>query len=196
MFPEGPLAARWRAADPGSPDATVLLRHLLRREAERLGAPYVVRLPEAPPDAERFGLRISRDADGVRVAAEPWYPDWADGAVDGAACREESRRMLPGATALDAFLADLGFPAYRSRGQEVSVRAALAAPPGSTLAVLLNTGSGKSLVARALAETRFPGEPGTVVVVVPTVALALDQARGYSGNAAYVTGDEGRSTLR
>src|SRR5690349_25007018 len=67
-----------------------------------------------------------------------------------------------------------GIDTYRSRSQASAVRAAALAPAGSTLHVVLPTGTGKSLVGIApglLART------GVTVVVVPTIALALDQER-------------------
>jgi hypothetical protein len=50
-------------------------------------------------------------------------------------------------------------------------------PPGATLVVNLPTGAGKTLAMLAAAETAPPGM--TSVLVVPTVALALDHERRY-----------------
>jgi superfamily II DNA/RNA helicase len=67
-----------------------------------------------------------------------------------------------------------GIDAYRSRSQASAVRAAALGDPDDTLHVVLPTGTGKSLVGIA------PGllaRKGVTVVVVPTIALALDQER-------------------
>ena len=50
-------------------------------------------------------------------------------------------------------------------------------PAGATLVVNLPTGAGKTLAMLAAAETAPPGM--TSVIVVPTIALALDQERRY-----------------
>src|SRR3712207_6840478 len=69
---------------------------------------------------------------------------------------------------------------YQSPGQLEAVRAALTTPPGATLAVILPTGEGKSLVFHILARC-LPVDPttrpGVTLVITPTIALALDQER-------------------
>lgn len=64
-----------------------------------------------------------------------------------------------------------GFHAYKSFEQKVAVHTALNLPGGHTLLVSLPTGGGKSLVTQLLASV----SQGLTVVIVPTVALALDQ---------------------
>lgn len=64
-----------------------------------------------------------------------------------------------------------GFHAYKSFEQKVAVHTALNLPRGHTLLVSLPTGGGKSLVTQMLASVA----EGLTVVIVPTVALALDQ---------------------
>ena len=61
-------------------------------------------------------------------------------------------------------------------------------PPGKILIVDLPTGEGKSLVFRAINEVGFASDPsgsrkGLVLVVVPTVTLALDHERSCRGGA-------------
>lgn len=60
---------------------------------------------------------------------------------------------------------------YRSCEQKLAVRTALNLPRGDTLLVSLPTGGGKSLVTQMLAGDGR----GLTLVIVPTVALALDQ---------------------
>ena len=64
-----------------------------------------------------------------------------------------------------------GFRSYKSFEQKVAVHTALNLPNGHTLLVSLPTGGGKSLVTQLLASV----SEGLTVVIVPTVALALDQ---------------------
>jgi len=77
---------------------------------------------------------------------------------------------------LDPFLEGLpGISSYRNTAQREAVRAALRCPPGGVLHVVLPTGTGKSLV--GLARAISGAQHRTTVVVMPTVALALDQER-------------------
>ena len=63
------------------------------------------------------------------------------------------------------------FDTYKSFEQKITVHSALNLPQGDTLLISLPTGGGKSLVTQLLAST----SSGLTVVIVPTVALALDQ---------------------
>jgi superfamily II DNA/RNA helicase len=63
---------------------------------------------------------------------------------------------------------------YRSQTQASAIRTAALANPVSTLHVVLPTGTGKSIVGLAPGLLR---PTGNTVVVVPTIALALDQER-------------------
>lgn len=79
-----------------------------------------------------------------------------------------------------------GHSFYTSRAQKEAVRAAMTLPPGHTLLACLPTGGGKSLVGQLPAFFATEGgtlsgaveQSGTTVVIVPTVALAIDQAIG------------------
>ena len=72
----------------------------------------------------------------------------------------------------DAILAKhTGFNTYKNFEQKVAVHTALNLPNGHTLLISLPTGGGKSLITQLLAST----SEGITVVIVPTVALALDQ---------------------
>ena len=80
---------------------------------------------------------------------------------------------------------------YRSCEQKLAVHTALGLPWGDTLLVSLPTGGGKSLVTQMLAGA---GE-GLTLVIVPTVALALDQygaARGMMREKAGIFCCRGR----
>lgn len=183
-------ALRMRCGPVPSPlDLAVLVRHLLRwcaESAEMAGIGTDLLVPRSPgwPSQEQWelvGVQAEERAQGYRVTARPWMPAWLpdvppDG-VDGRAAGAPQRRLIDPVPA-DPFLTrDFSDRrTYRSAGQRTAVRASLLAPPGSTLLVGLPTGDGKSLIFQVLARTGFPlqGEHGLVLVVTPTVALALD----------------------
>lgn len=74
----------------------------------------------------------------------------------------------------------LGLPTYTGHGQREAVRALVQLPPGETLIANLPTGSGKSILAQLPPLLADPGR--MTVVIVPTVALAIDQAQRMSTN--------------
>lgn len=136
-------------------------------------------------DAEvlaRFGLvRL-----GGGVVAEPWKPRWLEHhgrSVDQASILEP-RRIEEGGE-VDPFISGIGYDQYRGRGQRGAMRAVVTAPPGSTLLAVLPTGAGKSLLIHA--PCRY--DSGLTVVIVPTVALALDQARAIESASLDFLGD-------
>ena len=63
------------------------------------------------------------------------------------------------------------FNDYKSFEQKIAVQTALKLPKGQTLLISQPTGGGKSLVTQMLAST----STGLTLVIVPTVALAMDQ---------------------
>jgi superfamily II DNA helicase RecQ len=198
---ESRLVAALRGTSTSSPaggeDIAVLIRQTLRTSDEmRRGAhsdpswaqswlevPYCSPLPPSFP-WDRFGLlpQHSETSARVRVIADAWHPGWLD-QVDAQAvdddvaaamlCRDDE--SVPG----DPFLhvIDEGITRYKTPGQRAAVRSAMVLPPGATLVVSLPTGAGKTLAMLAAADTAIPGM--TSVVVVPTVALALDHDRRY-----------------
>lgn len=182
------------AAPCGVADLSVLLRHVLRHESERQGGGVqFLTLPLAhrsaaglAATAHLFGLGATpqEQTGKLRLHARPWYPQWlgqveeTGKSFEAAAFAEEPRRLVANAEG-DPFLSAFGRQTYLSAGQKAAVRAVLTMPPGATLLVNLPTGGGKSLCAQVLATNGFVGEEsgGLTVVVVPTVALCLDQAR-------------------
>lgn len=175
----------------GAGDVAALVRHVLRREMEdqRGGSPSI-RVPRQKPFPtkreiwERSGMTILREEqDFFVISAEPWKPEWLPQAEqespEAPLFGEEIRRNqdpVPG----DPFLAEFGLETYKSVGQREAIRSILTAPPKSTLVVNLPTGSGKSLCAHLPAWLSFkPKSVGVTIVVVPTVALAIDQERAF-----------------
>ena len=189
----------------GSADIAVLLRQVLRcddvnRTAaldSSLGAVEGLPAARAWLDVPRsltfgqefdwsfFGLSASysQPNERTRIWAEPWSPVWLDGASEHPVDHEVSgaaQVRLDESVRADPFLQllDSDFKTYRSPGQRNAVRSALVAPPGSTLVVNLPTGGGKTLA--LLAPAVHAAQRGqTSAVVVPTVALALDQQHRY-----------------
>jgi hypothetical protein len=182
----------------GDADIAVLLRQALRSndESRRREGGYDegplasawLRVPFSPVfpatfEWSRYGL-LPHTVDGqaVRLTALPWRPAWlehvGEDGVDGDAAAEVLRRGDE-SVAGDPFLPtiDSSITRYKTPGQRAAVRSAMVLPAGGTLLVNLPTGGGKTLAMLAAAETAPLGT--TSVLVVPTVALALDHERRY-----------------
>lgn len=70
------------------------------------------------------------------------------------------------------------FKTYKSFEQKIAVHSAINLPQGHTLLISQPTGGGKSLVTQILSST----SDGLTIVIVPTVALALDQYQAAKHN--------------
>jgi Superfamily II DNA helicase len=120
------------------------------------------------------------------IEALPWSPSWlsaSDVPVFEDAFSQPTVRK-DWTTPIDPFLAEpSGFTSYVSPGQREAVRSAFLMRPGDTLIVCLPTGSGKSFVAQAPVLVKGL-EGGLTLCIVPTTALALDQARQMSERLA------------
>lgn len=159
-------------------DRLALLRTLAWLSGGRLDMPEGARLVLTEQAAlHRFGLveipggGAVRLADGVRPG---W---WTQLNVDSS----DRRTAVEGSP--DAVLRRLtARPTYRSQAQKAAVRALLTQPPGSGLMASLPTGAGKSLLFQIAALHGRCAVAGTcVVVITPTVALALDHERSLAG---------------
>ena len=184
-------AAATAAAEPaqvGTPDLAILLRHVLRAEAERTGANKWLPVPSQRPwpqstDWAAYAMSSIAAPEAQHAFADPWLPEWLDtGGEDPAldALYGEHRPPIgePELVPADPFLtAATGLLHYRSAGQQETIRAVLATPPSSTIIGNLPTGSGKSLAGYVQALVGHAG--GTTVVVVPTTSLAIDQERAF-----------------
>ena len=106
---------------------------------------------------------------GGELRVLPFAPSWL---ADAANCDKSPRkRAAEESFEAEAYLESIGYHQWRSQAQKEVAWATLTAPPGSTQVVVLPTGSGKSLCFQLL--PRFSS--GLTVVVVPTIALAIDQ---------------------
>lgn len=172
----------------GAPDLAVLLRHVLRAEAEITGTEKGLRVPRTDPwpkssDWGDFSMAATEVGGEQVVFANAWEPEWLTAATSdpAAAAYRGFRRESLGEVyqpVADPFLTSLtGLSSYRSAGQREAIRAVLATPAGATIIGNLPTGTGKSLVAYVPA--LVSDAPGTTIVVVPTTSLALDQERAF-----------------
>lgn len=194
--------ARNKEVKTGWADLAVLVRQLLRvgtTPACNPRAEFAVLVPS--PDTDNsdvpwptikqwslVGVRagpISKSQ--LRLTASPWEPDWVPGRenIDAVDARVSLAPYPIGyvrktvEVPADPFLhrtfpnAEFNLSTYTSAAHKQAVRSVLSCPAGSTLIVNLPTGAGKSTVALAPV---FSGD-GVSVMVVPTVALALDQER-------------------
>jgi superfamily II DNA helicase RecQ len=193
---EDPLFARvldaFRSLSDGSGtslDLACLLRQVIRRASERDGAPFSLVVPAGvgptANDWERVGV-VAASLDGgqrLLLRAQPWRPSWltAEGcpAVDAAA----RAGTLAGPRARydplpsDRFFSQAtGYATYRTAGQRAAVRAAVSMPDDGTLIAMLPTSSGKTEIALTLSSL---ARKQTTVIVVPTIALALDFERRF-----------------
>ena len=188
-------------------DLAVLIRQCLRFHYSQSGflASARLRVPDGPTwptihEWDKVGVDAVQGRNETTIQAKPWLPHWLPDTmrhgVDASAASETQLRKInpvPG----DPFISRIiGHEQYQSPGQRSAVRAALSAPPGSTLVVCLPTGEGKSFVFQSIASFGYGatvGGLGVTLVVTPTVALALDHERrareiGIAKHAVAYTG--------
>jgi ATP-dependent DNA helicase RecQ len=128
----------------------------------------------------RFGLAMS-DAETVRLVVDA-EDEGLQGLVAATALDAEPRQVFEPAAADGVLLKLTDHEHYRSAAQKSAARALLTQPAGSGLMVSMPTGSGKSLLFQIAALQGRRTQPGAcVVVITPTIALAMDHARTLSG---------------
>ena len=164
------LIAATRAGVQGI-DRAVLVRQCLRA----IGPQHAVCLErlDASERALLARVDIHQRLDGSLVA-EPYRPDWVAELGSQELDRPQSLRPLhsePGLPGEPWLKTRLGRATWKSQAQREATWRALKAPENSTLLIGLPTGSGKSFVYQCCAAF----EPGLTVVVVPTIALGIDQ---------------------
>lgn len=169
-------------------DLQPLIRQHLLLEEDRQHREVKLRVPSLPPwpnatEWRRHGVVPMKAGESHFIlTAEPWHPNWLASGDRGAFSSAFSHQQvrIEGNCAADPFLADAtGHDRYSCPGQREAVRACFLMKPGHTLIVNLPTGSGKSLVGQAPALVH-KDSGNLTLFVVPTVALALDQARQMS----------------
>lgn len=162
----------WENDQSIGPDHAVAFRQIARWQGQNL---FVGKLPAALDEYRaQAGFEVTPAG---TLRSLPFTPEWllndciknTEG-IDG---RPTVRRFQEEVLA-EPYLTSLGYMHWQSQAQKEATWLALTAPPGSTTLITLPTGSGKSLCFQIL--SRFGS--GLTVVVVPTVALAMDQWRG------------------
>lgn len=161
------LLASWAGAARFGADQAISLRQVLRQQEGpvRVNGPR----PEDPQvlrALEEAGIVWSHSG---ALQAEPFTPSWLPDfpLCDAPPVPRNKDEKFHG----EAYLSSLGYPKWHSPAQKEAAWFTLHAPAGSTRIVVLPTGSGKSLCFQLL--PRFTD--GLTVVVVPTIALAIDQ---------------------
>lgn len=171
-------------------------RGALLREAARLAGGSVT-MPTVlvdGVDSERFGLDIVAVSDTAHASVRALLPhsglpDEVRRTLGHLLPLDPNTRRHDQAAAPDGLLRHLTpHLSYRNRSQKAAVRALMTMPGGGTLVVTLATGTGKSLLfqlgVRWWRERATGGERPTTLVLVPTIALALDHewsARSFPG---------------
>lgn len=160
-------------------DLVALLRQvLLRKDASEVG-PWI-RVPTSSnwPSVREWResqFDVLENTDSLQVRAQrprfTWLGQQND-LLDDVFTKVQSRYPMhvPGDP---VFTKAMGLPTYTCDGQREAVRALLQLPPGHTLIADLPTGSGKSVLAQ-LPPLLNDGSRLTLIVV-PTIALAIDQ---------------------
>src|ERR1039458_8413652 len=166
------LKKAWLDGTSFGPDQAVLVRQAVRWSG---GTLFVPALSQALRGALfQAGVRWS---EAGTLSAEPFLPDWldptgidAERGIDAQPIRRQASESVPAESYLQL---SLSYSHWKSQALKEAAWRALQSPAGATLLVALPTGSGKSLCFHLLA--RF--STGLTLVVVPTVALAIDQYR-------------------
>lgn len=171
--------AAWKAARELTADHAVLLRQVVRWAPRclHLASPPTFRRgadPSAPDPFAGAGLELSPIGE---LRALPYAPAWlfaTEGIPPSAIDAPPQLRRPDERIFAEPFLANgTANATWYSQAQKEAAWAVLTAPARSTTLVTLPTGGGKSLCFQLLP---FFGS-GLTVVVVPTVALAIDQAK-------------------
>lgn len=158
----------WSHAGSLGADQAVLLRQALswlKCSPVMLGAP-----PPESPDFQRCLKQAGVEWNFAgQLSAAPFAPPWLNESpgCDAPPVKRDLDEKFPA----EAFLQSVGYGEWRSPAQKEASWFTLHAPADSTRMVVLPTGSGKSLCFQLLA--RFSS--GLTVVIVPTIALAIDQ---------------------
>jgi hypothetical protein len=162
---------------PGPGDAKRLRRCLRSRGDSSCSIPRFVTAgwgDRFRQDLRDAGLDI-RDVDERTILlARPWRPRWRTNEIWDPPPRD--RRTPDEASAAEPWLR--WWPQWRSQAQKEALWSVLHLPEGGTAQVVLPTGAGKSLCFQALHGLAGGGQVN--LLVVPTVALALDQERRFA----------------
>ena len=158
----------WSQVPALGPDHAVLLRQVL----EWSGVPSLAlgaHAALAPPSAETLAKAGIEWTTANEIILHPYRPAWLP--CQDTLTAPPHERAPDETFPAEAYLQSVGFPRWRSPAQKEAAWVALHTPEGATRIFVMPTGSGKSLCFQLL--PRFFS--GLTVVVVPTIALAMDQ---------------------
>jgi len=172
--PIGPEYPIWRLGQAWTeafgPDEALLVRQAIRSRGNHLFCPDVPEPIRSP--LANAGVKL----DGAsRLTVGAFRPEWltfqnGENGADAPVTQRVSNEEVVGEA---YFEESFGYSHWKSRALKEACWTVHIAAPGSTVTVALPTGSGKSLCFHFLA--RFSS--GLTLVIVPTVALAIDQYR-------------------
>jgi ATP-dependent DNA helicase RecQ len=186
LTPKDRLMRAFESPQPGAVDLAVLIRNTVRAEQIANRSDYEIELPflivqHAVSKLAEVGVTMRLDGERAYLKATPWRPTWLQDSVSGVdSCALPARRRPNEDCDGDPVISALDLGRYTSVAQREALRAVLCAAPGDTIAVTLPTGAGKSLCAflpTLQPLSREIVDLGVSIIVVPTVALALDLAR-------------------
>lgn len=162
-------------------DFIALVRHWLLSQA-RGGIPPWLEVPliQSWPSSQYWSDQGFEVADLGRTAqVRPHFPrlKWLGEQQDlfDDAFNEVETRVSTSLPSDPPLRSLLGLPTYTGPGQREAIRALMHLPADTTLIANLPTGSGKSLLAQLPPLAASQGQ--LTLVIVPTVALAIDQGR-------------------
>ncbi|MGK2233233.1 protein DpdF [Colwellia polaris] len=165
-------------------DLLILIRHALLYSLEKgidnpsLTIPNIKGWPTYR-ELKQHSLVIVRSYSfGLLIKADKWLPTWLnDKDIFKRAFKEDNFREFSDIP-IDPVLQKItGFSTFSSEGQKTVIRRVMNMNSGDTYLINLPTGSGKSLAFFTPALLNPIGS--LVVVVIPTIALALDQERQF-----------------
>lgn len=143
----------------------------------------------------RFGLEFSLEESRLRLHIHESLARALPAFLQATRRDDNLRNAYEEAFADPLLLRHTAFTTYRSAAQKSVIRAIATMPEGSSAIVNMPTGGGKSLVFQLLARLMRDEKPTSgIVVIVPTIALALDHQRtlrameGLQGSKA-ISGD-------
>ncbi len=171
------------ASASNSADRVAILRSLIRLKGGRLDLSDL----EKPPTLEefallsRFGLALTNLDRSLRIIDEE--DAYGLNGLGAALTFDPVLRQAYEPASPDGVLLRLTkHSCYRTMTQKAATRALLTQPSGSGLLVSMPTGSGKSLLFQIAAKYERDIHSGAcLIVITPTIALALDHERTLSG---------------
>lgn len=130
---------------------------------------------------EELGMELNESSNGVEINATRNLPNWFEKNSNFYNVFDYNYYKSDEDTIGDPYLYNMtGYINYSCKAQKLIIRSIMNQIEGTTILECMPTGSGKSLTFQMPA---YYDEKGTTIVVVPTVALAMDQSN--SSNKLY-----------